>query len=93
MAVDIRQQGKQLVKRTKIIGTSALMYSAWERDESPLLESPYRSLSHVGGERYGKIGSDSHTRAKEARTLIETLFPESAHGRWDESIYEVMDYD
>lgn len=93
MSSEIRYHAdnKRLVRKSRIIGTNLWVYSAWERDAAKLLESPYRTLMHIDDVRYGKIGTDTNTRAKEAQELIHSLFfPETIEGNWDHVINEVQ---
>lgn len=84
------QKGSQFVSKHSIIGTNVVVYGAWDRDMSPgILNTPYRTIRHERGLRFGKIGSDRPERAEEARQLIIELFPEAALGTWDETLKEI----
>lgn len=92
MPAEIRHEGNKVVQKINIIGTNLWAYSAWEKDTAPLLETPYRTITHIDNSRYGKIGSDMISRAAEARELIDRLFPEATRGAWDIALNEVNVY-
>lgn len=92
MPAEIRIKSDKAVQKVNIIGTSMWVYSAWQRDPSSLFESEYSTITHIDDTRYGKIGSDDRSRDMEAQELIQELFPESAAGKWDELMNEMVIY-
>lgn len=97
MPVETRFKGDKAVQKVTLIKLSTsepdiCYYRAWEKDSRGLLETEFRSITHIDDVRYGQIGTDDRSRGDEALSLINEMFPETISGKWDATMQEVSIY-